>query len=253
MPTVPLLQYKDAYKLAMIVYGRSGTGKSIYATSSTQFRTLVFDVDLGMTSVLRMHGASHGNLIDVAPYTKWSDFLSDLDTLVKNPHRYQVVVIDTMTELARKILTEVSNNNTGVKLSRTDHWGQLLGALEYLTNLLKAQPFHTIFLAHEKLEDVNGKKLFIPNFQGAFSVEYAKHFDVICRQFLADQQVLDQYGNLKTQTSRWLNCQADEFSTAKDRFMILDKYESPDYGLDYLIAKTSWALQQGLALPTSMR
>lgn len=208
-------------------------------------KTLVFDVDRGMTSVVRKHGLDHGALIDVLPVENWSEFQADLTALVTTKHPYQLVVIDTATELAKLILGEVTKVGTTIVTPEIQHWGKLETALEHMARILRKAPFHTLLLAHESLvTDKGGNRYYQPNFKGNFNVEFAKHFDVIARMFLVDQQVLTD-GVPTTVSTRWLNCQRDEYTNAKDRFMTLDKFEWPDYGLDYLFGKLLKALSAG--------
>lgn len=243
MRVVPLLQYQQARKVFGLIYGGFGCGKTIFSTSSKTLKTLVLDVDKGMTSALAAHKNSHAHLIDVVRVDSGKELLGILtdvsSDLAKNPTKWGLVTLDTITELSRILITEYAGGSSeSTEQAQKQHWGKLLLALESTTRVLKNLPCHSLILAHENIQTrVDGQRIYHPNFRGQFNWEYGKHFDWIARQLVVTQTVLVE-GTPTVVTSRWLNSELDEYtSDVKDRFITLDKYENPDLGLDPILSK----------------
>jgi hypothetical protein len=225
-----------------LIYGGPGVGKTILGCGSQKFRTFVFDVDDGTFSA-RTWPYVRNDLVDVWPVKSFDDFMAGLAWIINNISKYQLVVTDTCTELQKQLLDEIRKRKNH-KIADQQDWGELLLALDTVFRSFRHLPIHRIFIAHERdFQDPDtGRRMFQPSFQGSFSRDYTKHFDVITRYFLFERQELvpgtEQVGMV---TYRLLNCHADQITQAKDRSNSLAKYENPD--LDALFAKMLAGLQ----------
>ena len=223
----------------MLIYGGPGVGKTVLAGGSQQFRTVVFDVDAGTVS-LKTWPTIQRQLIQlwpVHPDSGKTDFMAGMNWLYNNQSKYDLIVIDTATELQKVLLSEITK---AYKMVSPDQrcWGEILLLMENITRLFRVMKKHVIFLAHEvkDLDVATNRLMYMPSFQGQYGIQYAKHFDVLGRYAIIDQQIKDPAsGAISTQVLRFIQFQRNQFSDAKDRFNTLAAYETPD--LDYLIGK----------------
>lgn len=230
-----------------VIYGGTGVGKTVFCCQSQQFKTFVFDVDDGAYAASTWLGnpamgapATRRDLVDVWPVRSRQEFVAGFDYLTRRADQYQLVVVDTATELQRVVMREVTRG----ALPDQQAWGKGLNAMEELTTMFRHLNMHVIFAAHEiEKEDQELRRLmFRPSFQGAFGSTYARHFSLIARYCLIDTLTLDQNGVVVgTGTARWLNCERDQVTHAKNRGGGLDKWEPPV--LDYIINKMVAAAQ----------
>lgn len=225
---VKLSTLKSTY-VSMVVYGGPGVGKTTFACGSTKYNIFLFDIDDG-TASLRTNPAIKQDNIYVKPCKTFTDFLDGLRYLQANIQHFQVVVIDTATELQRIILAEIKEKKKG---DGRQQWGETLDMMEALTRTFKGLNAHRIFTAHE-IEDRNNENqatVYKAAFQGQYGQNniYSKHFDIVMRQFVVDITSKDEAGQNVTTTHRYLNCQRDERTYCKDRLNVLQKYEHPEF------------------------
>ena len=231
------------------VYGPAGSGKTVFACGSQHLRMLHLDVDKGVISAKAWRGdpergipPTRHELITTWPIFTKEDFEKAFDWFVKNQQNFDGLIIDTATELQRILLEEICSKSRHIIPERPD-WNMLLIVFEHITRQLRNLSKHVIWVAHEiEFEDKElQRRMAMPNFQGQYGDHYAKHFDLILRLQLFDQQVRE--GNrIVWQTLRFLNCQRDQVNEAKDRFGALAKYEPPI--LDNILSKCMSSVQR---------
>lgn len=213
------------------VYGGPGVGKTILTCGSRRLRTFMFDVDNGRTSLQTWPGIDRGlvTVWPVSPETGKDDFFRGLDWLRKYDTYYDLVTIDTATELQKLILAEICRKN---KQAYPDQrcWGEILLFMEEISRILRSWSKHVIFVCHEiqELDEESRRLMYQPSFQGSYQREYAKHFDFIWRYAIADRQVKDANGQVSVNVTRYLQTQRNQFCHAKDRYNALDMFETPD-------------------------
>lgn len=223
-----------------LVYGGPGVGKTIFAGGSQTRRTLIFDVDKGTMSLASLKTnerlAQGGlppiqrNLINVWPVKTYKDFENGLVYLYHNLHHYDLVVVDTLTELQRMIIQEVMAKHNHIVADQRD-WGIILSTMEKLTTIFRDLGMHCIMLAHEveATDQITQARYFRASFKGQFGQEYRKHFSWIARYLLVDRQMQDpQTKAVVTQTIRCLECHRTNANDAKDRSSSLEVYEHPN-------------------------
>lgn len=238
--------------VSMLIYGKPGVGKTVFGGGSQVFRTFIFDVDKGTLSLassktsqrLTANGYPpiHKELIKAWPVSTYSDFEEGLRWFIANEKQFDLVLIDTGTELQRMLVDEIMRKNKHVIPDQRD-WGMALTSMEYLTRTLRDMRKHVIMLAHETYSTDQQTLIttHYPNFKGQFAKDYAKHFSVIARYMMIDQQIRNPDGTMASQTLRFLNCHPDPMSDAKDRSSSLEKYELPI--LDNVMSKILSAIQ----------
>jgi hypothetical protein len=236
--------------IKMVIYGSTGVGKTVFCGQSQRYRTFIFDVDDGAFAAATWRGnpnlgipGTRRDLVDVWPTRSREDFQAGFDWLVKYQQHYGLAVVDTATELQRQILREVA---TRFKLETPDQrtWGVGLNAMEAIAASFRHLPMHVIWVCHEieKDDPELHRTMYRPSFQGAFATAYAKHFTLIARYCLFDNIIRDANGAMiGTDTQRWLNCERDQTTHAKNRGGFLNKWELPN--LDAIIDKMVQACQ----------
>lgn len=233
-------------KWNMFCYAKAGAGKSVFAMSSQVMRTFVFDIDQGVSSGKHFNGTPDGiyqrcrtDMIDVWPDCKTADeFLTAYTWLLNNVRNYQLVVLDTATELQKVIVDDILVKKKQ-QVATLQDWGVALNKMEYIFRQMRRLPCHTLVLAHEhiKQDPETGKNVFNPAFQGQMKFEFAKHFDEVWRYLIFDQQVRQADNTILTTSHRYLQCKPDQFTEAKDRSDSLLQYELPI--LDQILMKMS--------------
>ena len=212
-----------------LVYGGPGVGKTVFAGGSQTKRTLVVDIDIGSTSLHYFPGIRK-DLVSVVQ-VRSAQALSDVVVkLAAAPSAYDLVVIDTLSEFQQIYIGEICKS---LKIDVPDQraWGCILSFMSGLIRQMAQIPIDQIFVAHETvgLDEQTKRQMFKPSFQGAFGAQYARHLDLIMRYLLVEKRVEDAIDKTKTHTviERYLQCQRDPYSHAKDRFSALAMYEWP--------------------------
>jgi len=229
----------------ILIYGGPGVGKTVLAGGSQRLRTVIFDVDSGAVS-LKTWPTIQRQLIKlwpVGPDSGKVDFMSGMEWLYAHQGSFDLVVIDTATELQKVLLAEITKAH---KMVAPDQqcWGEILLMMENITRLFRVMKKHVIFLAHEvkDLDMATNRLMYMPSFQGQYGTQYAKHFDALGQYGIIDQQVKDPATSvISTKVVRFIRFQRNQFSDAKDRFNVLAEYETPD--IDYLIGKMLSAIR----------
>lgn len=234
------------------IYGAAGVGKTTLACGSQYLRTFLFDVDKGTLSLTTSTASQKLMAAGIPPINKklvsvWTvntaeDYLRGLDYLYKHINNFDLVVMDTATELQNIVLSASMKKGNRVKANQDD-WGASLYFLEELGRNFKNMGKHSIFLAHEVAVAHNsGRSKYVASFRGQFADGYTKHFSLIMRYLMLESEVAGQDGSIKTQLTRCLECNKGILNDCKDRSAALDPYEYPI--LDNIIYKIWTAVTQ---------
>ena len=226
---ISLADLREAY-VKGVIYGGTGAGKSVLLGSSQYYPTFFFDVDRGIESV-RAWPKTRYDLVRVWPTPSYQEFCTAFDWLEKYLVPGQLVVVDTATELQRIILQELIDSKGKNTIATQQEWGAALLMMEHLARRFRNMPAHVIWLTHETqgTDPETGYNTWRPSFQGQFATQYGKHFGLIARYQLLNEQRIDAATNTRqTITHRFLNCQRDQMTEAKDRSNSLQKFMAPD-------------------------
>jgi hypothetical protein len=248
---ITLAQRATNTHVRALVYGASGVGKTVFACASQRYVTLLLDVDDGAQSAAAFKGdpdhgtgATRRDAVITWRVTSSEDFDAAIKWLAANQQRVGLVVVDTATELQRLLMAEVCSRNKRV-IPDQKCWGEMLILMEGIARSMRHVPVHVVWTAHEKgYTDVDsGRVEWKPNFAGDFAVQYAKHFDLILRYVVQDQQTEEpNTKRLAYKSVRALNCNRDAVTEAKDRFQVLPKWIHPN--LDDIIEKCVTTLKE---------
>jgi len=236
---VKLSEYRTKY-WKLLIYAVPGAGKSVFAGSSQELRTFVFDTDEGMSSVRAwiVKKKLKNDLVTFWPCKTKKDFLDAFRWLEQHWREYDLVVVDTITQLQKTLKLE--SFATPHKDPR-QNWGEVGDAMDLIIAQFKGKPWHVIILAHEMRKDdvFVGTEVARPAFQGGFKDEYARYFSVIGRYSMwwANVKVKDANGAEKVERrlQRYLECGPNPAIHSKDRSGVLARFEKPD--VDYILKK----------------
>ena len=161
------------------VYGRSGTGKTTFA-STFPGPTLLLDIEDHGTDSIR--NCKH---VDVANVTEWED-LEDIYDLVSGKTKYKTIVFDTITQLqilcanmvlAKKRKPTIETLRWG-SMTMQDY-GDLSAAMKEVITRFRNLPLEVVFLAQERVSrDENADdSLLLPEVGPALTPSVSSHLN----------------------------------------------------------------------------
>jgi GTPase SAR1 family protein len=142
--TTPVASTDDF--LTILIYGRSGSGKTTFASTFPK-KLLLLDVkDRGTDSVKDVKG------IDVFNVTSWLDFESIYWALAESKHSYKTVVIDTISNIQDLAVDEVKRReNVDLESSMSQRlWGDMSRLMSQWIYYYRDLPMHIVFVAQER-------------------------------------------------------------------------------------------------------
>ncbi|TXH19120.1 MAG: hypothetical protein E6R03_01020 [Hyphomicrobiaceae bacterium] len=186
--------------VSMVVYGRSGTGKTTIACTAPGPLLLLDIKDEGTDSV------SDIKELDVHMVDSLEDFEETYWFLSKNSKRYKTVIIDTCTQLQGMVVAEVmrKNKRKGEPGSwgsmRKQDWGDVSAILkEVLLNYrdLTAKGMNIIFIAQDRTfnlseEEEANTEMLAPEVGPALSPSVARALNasasIVCNTFIRERE-----------------------------------------------------------------
>jgi hypothetical protein len=145
----------------VLVYGRSGTGKTTFAgtlrnflveTDSKQDQVLFIDVSEDGTPSIR--DVKGGMAFDAED---WADLEGIYWFLKEEEHPFGALVIDTITQMQNVAMAQAkvrANKQPDEAMSRQS-WGYLSGMLAPLLLDFKDLPMHTCFIAQDRRQELD--------------------------------------------------------------------------------------------------
>jgi phage nucleotide-binding protein len=139
-----------AENLVMLVYGRSGTGKTHFGSTFPR-PCLFIDVnEKGLDTIAQEEN------IDVARVTDWQE-MDELLWALKDGMKYESVIIDQVTNLQdlgmREVLRKQRKGSDETFSQR--NWGQLSGMLkQFITDFRDlSEQYNLLMIAHERIDE----------------------------------------------------------------------------------------------------
>lgn len=202
--------YEPSRLSNILLYGAPGVGKThIAASIAKKYRTLLFDIDLGASTVGNLPKETQDNLV-VLQYTEfkdlntiyrlllsntpnqWNKFFKQNNIPIEIEKPFEAVIIDTLSELQRHMENELSTTNleqkmqnlSNIKPLRIQDWGAVSDLTEaVVADAFGELPIVFIALAHEQMienEDL-GEYFGVPKLRGKLALDIGKHFDLMGR------------------------------------------------------------------------
>jgi hypothetical protein len=231
-------------RLKMLLYGASDTGKT-YATSrlSLEYRTLILDIEGGhLSAPLDLAYADFediGEIVsDIEKYPSamvkiesWHQAEQMLSGLRRNPDRFDIIVIDSLTELQKRCVDWVkSKQTTVVKELDTltlQGWSSLAEKFRAIMRGYRDLRNHVVFTAleHNSTDDQSGIVRWMPAFDGRKTpFEVVGWMDVVGHAIKKERRNND--GNVEIE--RMFRFVSNGKEEAKTRGGLLSAEEAPD-------------------------
>ena len=199
-----------------LVYGQSGIGKTVLCATAP--KPLILDSENGLLSLSNTQ-------VDSAEINNLNDLKEAFKFLSAAKHEYQTVCVDSLSEVAEKVLIEYK----AVERDPRAAYGKMAEEIFAVVRKFKQLPLHVIFTAKQtRIEDAfTGKSTFGPSFPGQqLPLNLPYQLDLVLALRIGQKD-----GN----KFRFIQPQPDVQYDAKDRTGILDSKEKPN--LSDLIAK----------------
>lgn len=136
--------------LAMLVYGRSGTGKTTFGGTWPKPALLIDIREKGTDSVSNIEG------LDVVQVDTWDEF-EEVYWYIKQEKKYKTVIIDQVSQL-QDVCMESVLKNEGKDVMSQRSWGTVSGLMKtWLLNYrdLIEEGINVLFLAHDRTTDTD--------------------------------------------------------------------------------------------------
>jgi len=223
---------EDSSHINMIIYGESGSGKTYLGGTAQDCEdaspVLYIDFE-GGTETLR------GKPIDIVRPKNWIDIQNIYDFLVNENDKYRSVVIDSLTELQKKLSMGSILGELGPDTDRYLHLERAIAPTisdwlrsgEQMRKVMRAfrdlaylsdrdRRVHVVMLAQEKADDKKG--VVCPSLPGALGVDCGAMVDILAR--LSRRTITDDDGNTTTRSHLLTDVYTDQLDVrylAKNR------------------------------------
>jgi len=223
LTVVPAAQ--QHFSLNMLIYGRSGVGKTRLAASASvvpeMSPVLLIDVEGGTFSIRDVYPD-----VDVLRVRDWNEMQEVYNELYDGQHKYKTVILDSLTEMQKfsmlnimvDLLKDPRNADRDPDIPSIREWGKNIEQIRKMVRAFRDLPISTIFTALVT-EDKNQKTGAIekrPSLSGKLSGEVAGFLDIVSYYYVKPVPIKGtvpvQYDN-----QRLLLSTATEDIVAKDR------------------------------------
>ena len=140
--------------LAALVYGRSGTGKTVFASSFPKPLLLLDIREKGTDSISKVEG------VDMVAIEKWEELEEIYWFLEGSKSKYKSVVLDQVSQMQALAMEKVrrdENLEPGDLMNRK-LWGSISGMMQqwiFAYRDLIDKNFHVCMIAHERANETN--------------------------------------------------------------------------------------------------
>ena len=191
-------------KLNVLIYGKSGSGKTTFGCSFP--KPYCFDFDKGMLS-------QRGRDVDYDTYTSYAAFMLKFQELEMNCP-YDTIIIDSITTLEEYCMDRALAASRRT-MPTMNEWNILIADLKDLFNRATKMSKHLVMIAHEQMiqDEITGEVIIRPQIVGKkLPGQLPLWFDEVYRaQVGRDKEGLPVYSLLTTADLKYiaksrLNC-----------------------------------------------
>lgn len=199
--------------LKVLVYGKSGTGKTCFACSfPTPILLLDFDGKANSAASFFRNDKDRLAQIEVerlvpkegfSPVSRLAEVIGDLSRQQKaGEYKYKTLVVDSLTTFSSQVLKHIVKTNPGIKRVTTTQ-GQQPGMQDY--GILKREfarlipglltlDMNVVMLGHIKTDkdETTGEIMRGVNMDGSFGAELPIYFEEVYRSYVKDGKYLAQ-------------------------------------------------------------
>jgi hypothetical protein len=138
----------------------------------------------------------------------------------KNGTKIDAFVIDTFSELSKKYVRELADNDGKLKLQG---WGQLKNKLDGALEFISRIPGTVVLNCHAKVQTMDDGNKVIPFIDGSTKEDISKWFDFVFYTKNVKNGAGTEY--------KWVTRRDEKYDHAKDRTNLLDDTIPQDYQL----------------------
>lgn len=214
--------------LNVMVYGFPGAGKTRFAgTAGKKFKPLILSAESGLL-VLKQIKDVNGNPIkfDFVKVEKFEDIGFAQQFLRYKEHKYDTVIIDSLTEIQQVCMDKILRDEKREKAQIAD-WGTLNQRMVSMIRDFRDMPLNFIVTALcDSIEDQEtGATRLGPLLQGKLKETVDGYFDEVF--YLTGKEAKNPEG--KAEIKRYLVTQGSNRFRAKDRSGMLPLMVEPDF------------------------
>lgn len=207
--------------LKMLVYGNSGVGKTVFGSTAPD--VLFLDAEAGMLSL-------KDKKVDKVKIKTFQDMLESFNFLNSEQNKkYKTVVIDSLTEIQKKLMDSILLKTNHDKPTIAD-WGTAIEKMRNMVRHFRDLPINVIFIALEKTDkdETSGGILKSPGLQGSTLPQEVMGFVDIVGYMVAEER--NKKGDSKEkEIIRAIRVQPTASISAKDRSGKLGIWVKPDF------------------------
>ena len=169
---------------SMVVYGRSGSGKTTFAGTFPKPMLLLDVSDQGTDSIADVED------ISVMELEEWQDFELVYWYLKENPDEYATVVIDTISQLQEFAINKILKEKFSSDDDEAQHewgsltqreWGEVTSVLKTWITYYRNLPMEVVFVAQDRVfevdEDLSPETMLDPEVGPRLAPSVTKHLN----------------------------------------------------------------------------
>lgn len=245
---MPELQTIELRPPKILVYGKPGSGKTVWALSGGQI-TQVMDLDLGVRSGMNVKDefTEMRKRVDVIQYCETQPQRAEAFLAAKfkalavseqcglGKYGFQILVVDSLSSLAEYALRYVMQNSGGIdKPKQIQHWGMAISEIEGFLMILRSLPIPVILLAHDQRDKIDGADIIELGIYGKnLPANIMKYFDEIFYS-----RAVSLPGGV---TGYSFQTKSDAVRTARSRTNLPDPFNPMKTGVLELLKMMGWS------------
>ena len=171
MPVVIKEYAPSSAKLKMLIYGKSGTGKTTFGATAP--KVLFVSSEAGLLSVA-------DKKVQYAQINNLQDLRDVYLHLQKGGHDFETVVLDSLTDMQNHIIMQITG---GKRMPQKGEWSDFGFEMNKVLRMFRDLPMHVIFLALEK--DIEGEEsetsMLMPDLYGSVRDKVGGYMDYVGR------------------------------------------------------------------------
>lgn len=210
--------------IKMLVYGDPGVGKTVFSCSGD--KTIFVDVEGGSLSVQSRIKSKKVLKKKFDTFDEIEDFIRSLRD--KGPGKADTLVIDSITELQKKLMDYIVDSHPEVKRPYGDgltvgDWGYNTERMRRFIRMARDLDMNVILtaLAMDEKNEVTGAVKTMPKMSSKLAADVCGYVDIVGYLYVDSVQVTDDDGNTSEGSIRRMLVQPVGSYYAKDRSGVL--------------------------------